>query len=228
MDIKENIGNRITLSRKALGMTIKELAERTGTLSAARISNWEQGTRSPGPTEAMILAKVLDVAASYLLCISDDPRGDLHFQENSQSQHVPLVALNEANITKNKLHRLLKKAKTFSEDINTIYLNNKQDKKTGNNLLATFIEDKSMSPDFMPNDIVIIDFDRKPKPGNYVLAYDKIANTNVIRKYKQTTTSKKNHFELVALNPDWGTIEMKSAKDGYIIATVIEHRRYYS
>ncbi|WP_154699594.1 helix-turn-helix domain-containing protein, partial [Legionella pneumophila] len=46
MDIREQIGNRITKARKELGITIKELAERTAELSPARISNWEQGTRS--------------------------------------------------------------------------------------------------------------------------------------------------------------------------------------
>ncbi|WP_238143898.1 helix-turn-helix domain-containing protein [Legionella pneumophila] len=73
--MKKIIGSRITQARKANGLTIKVLAERTG-LGAARISNWEQGTRSPGPEEAKSLSKVLCVAASWLLCISDDPRGE--------------------------------------------------------------------------------------------------------------------------------------------------------
>ena len=58
MDIREQIGNRITKSRKAVGITIKELSARIGTLSAARISNWEQGTRSPGPIEAKLAIAV--------------------------------------------------------------------------------------------------------------------------------------------------------------------------
>ena len=56
MDIKKRIGERIVQSRKNLGLSIKALAEKTGSLAAARIGNWENGTRSPGPTEAMILA----------------------------------------------------------------------------------------------------------------------------------------------------------------------------
>ncbi|HFC9266653.1 helix-turn-helix transcriptional regulator [Legionella pneumophila] len=56
-------------------MTIKVLAEMTG-LGAARIGNWEQGTRSPGPEEAMVLSKELRVAASWLLCLTDDPYGE--------------------------------------------------------------------------------------------------------------------------------------------------------
>ncbi|MCE0722792.1 helix-turn-helix domain-containing protein [Legionella resiliens] len=73
--MKKIIGSRITQARKANGLTIKVLAERTG-LGAARIGNWEQGTRSPGSGEAKILSKELTVAASWLLCLTDDPRGE--------------------------------------------------------------------------------------------------------------------------------------------------------
>ncbi|HEL8420011.1 TPA: helix-turn-helix transcriptional regulator, partial [Legionella pneumophila] len=48
---------------------------RTG-FGAARIGNWEQGTRSPGPEEALVLSKELVVAASWLLGISNDPHGE--------------------------------------------------------------------------------------------------------------------------------------------------------
>jgi transcriptional regulator with XRE-family HTH domain len=75
MNMKKIIGGRITLARKANGLTIKALAERTG-LGAARIGNWEQGTRSPGPEEAKILSRVLKVAGAWLLCLTDDPRGE--------------------------------------------------------------------------------------------------------------------------------------------------------
>ncbi|MBY0544733.1 MAG: helix-turn-helix domain-containing protein [Gammaproteobacteria bacterium] len=73
---KKMIGSRIMQSRKVNGLTLKALAERTG-LRATRIGNWEQGTRCPGPAEAKILARELGVAASWLLCLTDDPRGEL-------------------------------------------------------------------------------------------------------------------------------------------------------
>ncbi|HAT1766744.1 helix-turn-helix transcriptional regulator [Legionella pneumophila serogroup 1] len=75
MNMKKIIGNRITLARKANGLTIKELSERSG-LTASRIGNWEQGTRSPGPAEAKILSVILNVAASWMLCLTDNPSGD--------------------------------------------------------------------------------------------------------------------------------------------------------
>jgi transcriptional regulator with XRE-family HTH domain len=75
MSMKKIIGSRITRARRARGILIKDLAELTG-LGATRISNWEQGTRSPGPEVAKILSKELKVAASWLLCLTDDPRGE--------------------------------------------------------------------------------------------------------------------------------------------------------
>lgn len=75
MNIKKVIGNRITQARRAEGILIKDLAERTG-LGATRISNWEQGTRSPGPVETKILSRELKVAGAWLLCLTDDPRGE--------------------------------------------------------------------------------------------------------------------------------------------------------
>jgi transcriptional regulator with XRE-family HTH domain len=75
MNLKKMIGDRIFQARKANELTIKVLAERTH-LGATRIGNWEQGTRSPGPEEAMILSKPLHVAASWILCLTDDPSGE--------------------------------------------------------------------------------------------------------------------------------------------------------
>ena len=73
--MKKMIGSRITQARKANGLTIKALAARTG-LGAARIGNWEQGTRSPGAAETKLLSEALNVAGAWLLCLTDDPRGE--------------------------------------------------------------------------------------------------------------------------------------------------------
>ena len=75
MNLKKMIGSRITRARKANGLTIKALADKTN-LGAARVGNWEQGTRSPGAAEVKILSNALNVAGSWLLCLSDNPRGE--------------------------------------------------------------------------------------------------------------------------------------------------------
>lgn len=69
MDLKEEIGRRIKKAREDAGLTLLELSKRVGHLKVSRISNYEQGRRTPGPDEAKALARALGVSAAYLLCV---------------------------------------------------------------------------------------------------------------------------------------------------------------
>jgi transcriptional regulator with XRE-family HTH domain len=71
MNYKKEIGRRIKECREAMDWTLRELAERSD-LSASRISNYEQGTRTPKPKEALALGKALGVNPSYLMCLEGD------------------------------------------------------------------------------------------------------------------------------------------------------------
>lgn len=225
MDIKKRIGERIVLSRKNLGLSIKALAEKTGSLAAARIGNWENGTRSPGPTEAMVLAKALNVAASYLLCLSDDERGEIAIQESLLPRVVPIIALSDA----------YSYAKSSQEDISAlsesqakISLENRSQETVSKNAFAITLLDNSMQPKFSANDILIVDPNKKPQPGDFVLAHITASGHNIIRKYRESEqhSSKNKSFELIALNPDWGIVRVSNVNEAVILATVVEHRAY--
>lgn len=69
MDLKEEIGRRIKKAREDAGLTLLDLENRTAVLKVSRISNYEQGRRTPGPEEAKLLARALGVSAAYLLCV---------------------------------------------------------------------------------------------------------------------------------------------------------------
>lgn len=70
MDFKKEIGRRIAAERNRCGYSLEELSHRTqGILSKSRISNYEQGTRMPGPQEAIALATALGCDAAYLMCL---------------------------------------------------------------------------------------------------------------------------------------------------------------
>lgn len=65
-------GRRLKAARAAVRLSLRELSERTGkVLSESRISNYEQGLRRMTPQIALMLAKILGVKATYLLCIDD-------------------------------------------------------------------------------------------------------------------------------------------------------------
>lgn len=73
-DLTHRIGSRLREARHDLGLSLSELAERTGCYSKSRISNYEQGLRRMGLEESVILAAALGtVSPTWLLCLDDTP-----------------------------------------------------------------------------------------------------------------------------------------------------------
>ena len=216
MDIKPTIASRITQSRKALGITIKELSARIGTLSAARISNWEQGTRNPGPVEAKLLANELNVSASYLLCLTDNVQGELSHLSGNGPRFIPVLPMNDAPHAKELLTASCNIEKTIAVD---------EFNKSHNSqyLFAVRLEDNSMQPAFNAGDSVVVDVELSPKPGDYVLVYLSVKKQTVLRKYGEAEGCL---FQLLAGNELWVTVNVKDAADAVVVGVVVEHRRY--
>jgi transcriptional regulator with XRE-family HTH domain len=80
MDTKTESGKRIKAAREGLGLTLKDVCERTnGVLTPTRLSNWEHGSRMISVDEAKRLAPILETTAGYLLTLEDEP-GDRRLQ----------------------------------------------------------------------------------------------------------------------------------------------------
>jgi len=216
MDIKEKIGNRITQSRKALGITIKELSARVGLLSAGRISNWEQGTRSPGPMEAKMLAEELNVSASYLLCLTDNLQGELTQQTLNGMRHIPVLAMRDAPKSK----EIVADSENYKQTVMVDSFNRALNSEC---LFAVVIEDGSMQPEFNQGDVAVIDSERLPKPGDYVLAYLPQKKHTVLRKYGEADGFM---FQLLATNELWATVSAKNNEDVIVQGVVAEIRKY--
>ncbi len=213
MNIKEKIGQRITAARQKTGLTIKDLAAKTQDLQAARISNWERGTRSPGPIEALQLAKVLDVSAAYLLGLVDD-------EKQASPDLIPLVDLKD-NLDIKKLTGSVRDVMQFDHLMVDEYLATKIDARA----FAIRIADDSMIPEFEPGDIIVIDPDKQPKPGKHVLA--KIDDELIFRKYRELEDlGKSKSFELIPVNDYWPVIKITEPKKAKLIGTMVEHRRF--
>ena len=216
MDIREQIGNRITQARKALGITIKTLSERTQTLSPARISNWEQGTRSPGPLEAKLLAENLKVSASYLLCLTDNPQGELTHASGHSHRFIPVLEMADAPNAKE-----LATSDTGAEL--TIAVDGFNKSQNSACLFALVIEDNSMQPVFDTGDLVIVGAELSVKPGDYVLAFLPAKKQSVLRKYGE---AEGRLFQLLASNELWATVNVKQADEAVVIGVVVEFRRF--
>lgn len=219
MDIREKIGNRITKSRKELGITIKELAAKTESLSAARISNWEQGTRSPGPMEAKLVAKILNVSASYLLCLTDNPHGEL--SSSNTTRFIPLISMQEAPHAKEWLHT--ENTTLFDDTEKVIVIDHFNKSQSSKALFAVLVEDLSMAPELNTGDLIVVDSALSTTPCDLVLAYLPAKKQTVLRRYGEIESCL---FQLLANNELWATIHVKNSEDAIILGTLVEHRRY--
>lgn len=222
MTIQEKIGQRISEARKKLGMSITELASKTNEFSAQRISNWERGTRSPGPLEARVLADNLQVSASYLLCLTDNPLGEQTIRK-TVFRSIPVLDLKDALHAEDKLNHV-----NFNHSLDTPKkcimieeLNYTHEKAT---LFAVILDDDSMSPDFKENELIVVDAHRQAKPGHYVLAYLNDKEQILLRQYREINNAL---FQLLASNPLWATIDIKNKAEATILGVVIEHRRFW-
>jgi len=70
---RARIGQRIKELRELKGWSLTKLARATGDrLLKSAISNYEQGTRMPGPEEATIIADALGEAPAHVLCMDNE------------------------------------------------------------------------------------------------------------------------------------------------------------
>ena len=223
MNIKEKIGRRIADIRKRAGLTIKELAQRTADIKPARIGNWEQGTRSPGPLEAKVLAEVLGVTASYLLCLSDDPQRVDSIQARVMPRCIPILTYEQALEPVGKIDELFTNKLESTDDFDRVPIGKNLISQMSDNAFALIVADDSMLPEFARGDVVIADPAAEARPGSYVIAKIHKQNQAIFRKFRQSTEG----FDLIPLNSDWAITSVASEKNGSIVATIIEHRRIF-
>lgn len=89
------------------------------------------------------------------------------------------------------------------------------------------IEGNSMAPEFAPGDLVIIDPEIRPVPGDYVVAKLDAEERATFKKFRHrgTDANGAEQFDLVPLNEDWPTIEVRASNPGYVVGVMVEHRR---
>ena len=97
---------------------------------------------------------------------------------------------------------------------------------TPDGCFALTVEGDSMSPTFLPGDIIVVDPDKAPKPGSYVVAKVDSQDAATFKKYALRGYDKygRDVFDLVPINPDYPTIHSTDLPIR-IVGTVIEFRR---
>ncbi|WP_258957698.1 LexA family protein [Legionella sainthelensi] len=205
MNIKEKIGQRIMDERKAKGLTRKALAELTGELKTSRINNYERGDRTPGPTEIKLLAEVLEVSPSYLMCLTDSREGKIK-KSPGMGALVPVLDYKQAA---NPIACIQEITEDMDAKVDFVPISTAMSTSIGENAFALQIKDESMVPEFRMKDLIIVDPDTPLSPGDFVVALIDGEQEVIIRKYKQLSATKElREFELIALNSDWADIRV--------------------
>jgi SOS-response transcriptional repressor LexA len=93
---------------------------------------------------------------------------------------------------------------------------------------ALVVEGESMIDEFYPGDIVIVDPDVAPRPGDYVVAKTASEDALTFRKYRPRGMDRagKPVVELAPLKDDYPATVIDSTSPGLIIGTMVEHRKY--
>ncbi len=219
MNIKEKIGHRIKEERAAKGLTRKALSELTDNLKISRINNYERGERTPGPEEIKQLAKALEVAPAFLMCLSDDRQGRLN-KTPGLGALIPVLDYKQACEPVTSILEM--KNEENSEKLNFIPVSPELAGRLGKNAFALYVKEDSMAPEFRLNDMLIVDPEIIPNPGDFVLAQLDGDNEVLIRKYKQISASKiDKEFELISLNENWADIRVSGDVASKLIGAVV-------
>ncbi len=205
-----SLAKRVRDRRTELGLTQVEAAE----LAGIRQQSWgslEDG-KTQKPRNIIGIAKALQCDPDWLL-----NGGAFKTMKEVGTRKIPLISYVQAG------------ALAHSRDISDYcgefeYVLTDRDWSEGT--FALEIDGDSMEPEFKSGDVIVVDPDIEPYPGEFVVA----ANGDheaTFKKYRPTFTDMlgKQHFELVPLNDDY-PIQNSSDKPLKIIGTMVEHRIY--
>lgn len=221
LNIKKEIGKRISEARKIKGLTLKALGELTGGLKQTRLTNWEQGIRTPRPEEIKLLAQALDVSPAFLMCLSDEK---LSKQTKSPSQLIPLLDSRKA--CEAKLHIDSIRGQKRSSDVIFISVSTALLPELSQEAFALKITNDSMMPEIRVNDVLVIDSAMSPNPGDYVGVNVGGKSEVIVCQYKKLSYTS-SEFELLTLNDHWPNIKVSDGVEVEIIGKVIQNLRGY-
>ncbi|MBV7439028.1 LexA family protein [Aeromonas caviae] len=210
------VGAKIRALRKERKMTISELATQVDS-DVGNISRLERDIQGFSPQLLSKIADALGVPVAKLF--SDDPQPTQHQNMTIASpdiHRIPVITYVQAGVW-------TETSEIRECDGNWIYITT--DLELGERAFAIELKGHSMEPEFVEGDIVLIDPDEHPHPGDFVVAKNG-EEAATFKKYRPRGVGEDGQevFELVPLNDDFPT--MRSDRQHIqIIGTMVEHRR---
>ncbi|HCC76723.1 MAG TPA: DNA-binding protein [Shigella sp.] len=205
-----SLADRVKQKRIELGLTQTEAAE----LAGIRQQSWQsiEDGKTLKPRNIIGIAKALKCDPEWLM-----NGGTFMPLAEVNSRRVPLISYVQAGA-------LAEKSPIEAFDGSLEYI--LTDLDISEFSFALRIEGDSMEPDFKAGDVIIVDPEIEPTPGEFVVAKNG-GEQATFKKYRPTYTDMKGcqHFELVPLNDDYPVINSEN-QPLTIIGVMIEHRIY--
>lgn len=226
-----SINKRIKERRLALGLTShKALADLVG-VTWQTVQQWEKdGGTAPNRSRIDAVAAALGVSAEWLRTGTRsgnlgtiEPAGyaGAEFDKNVSPafggiKPIPVLSAIQAGAMKE-----ITEPYPVGQGQSTIYV----DADYSRWAFGLVIEGDSMLPDFLPGDVVIIEPEWDPRPGEYVAAKNG-HDEATFKKYRQRGVDSNGNvvFELIPLNEDYPTLR-SDATPLIIVGVMAEHRR---
>lgn len=209
----ETIGQRIKRLRTAKGLSQRGLSELCGWQGSSRIGNYEQDTREPNSSDSKLIAKALDVTASYLIFGDElfNVTTPTAFESGTKQKSFPLISwIAAGNWTEaieayslNEIEEWPSTTANVSE--NSFWLKVKGNSMTSNGGLSI--------PEGM---LILVDPSKEAISGNLVVAKLEDSHEATFKKY---VTDGGRYF-LEPLNNQWPIMEING--NCKILGVVVE------
>lgn len=224
----ETINDRIAARRRAQKMSQDELARRIG-ITRVSISKWESGLNQPKGRYLNDLAAALGVTVDWLLTgegnapeSSGEPQiPGYHNVEPAvilPGKRIPVLSYVQAG----NWREMCEQASNFDGNVEFVAASS----EIGPYGFGLWLRGDSMMPLFKEGDLIIVDPDEGPQPGDYVVAKNGSGEAT-FKKYRPRGIDENGQevFELVPLNDDYPTMH-SDRQHIQIIGVMVEHRSY--
>lgn len=207
------LGTRLRTLRKQRKLTQGQLGKALG-VSDVTVGYWERDLNVPGGKSLTKLAQYLGVSEGFLLYGQED---DANVGPAPvTAQQIPIISYVQAGAWSPECD-----ARNLDGTVDYILTSEFHSYST----FALKVKGKSMEPDFVEGDVIIVDPELHPGPGDYVVAKNG-SDEATFKKYRARGVSDTGEeiFELIPLNEDYAV--RNSAKEKIrIVGVVVEHRR---